>query len=148
MEDSDFRVSGRVNAFRNNAWHPDAGAVVLFLPESPEQSSREDPATITPQNFQPLENPTIDAVRLAGGHIVRSNSDGDFELFVEPGKYHLITVSNAKASDRQQKLQREQVATLSQFFLPVENLIERQDYVWKKVDVSIKDIDVGIIEFR
>ena len=127
---------------------PDAGAVVLLLPDSPTDSDRQDPSTITPQDFQPLENPTIDSIRQAGGQVVRSNSDGAFELFVTPGKYSLVLISNARSSENAQQLNREQVVTLSQFFLPVENLIVRQEYYWQTIDVSVKDVDVGEIEFR
>ena len=147
-QQTDFRVSGTISYVARDTSLPDSGAVVLMLPESPKISGRQDPSTITPQNFQPLENPTIDTIRNVGGQVVRANIDGKFEFFSPPGKYQLLVVSNAKADVQRQSLSREQVAFLSQYFLPVESLIVNQDFFWKKINVTIKDVSVDNIEFR
>ena len=145
---TELRVSGTIKFRANDAWHADAGAVVLILPVSPQEVARQNPSTLTPQFFEPLENPAIASVRAAGGDVVRANLEGKFELFVRAGKYELVVISNGKSDERQQQLSREQVASLSQFFLPVENLIGKRRFDWRSVSLSTTDIEVGEIKFE
>ena len=145
---SDLRITGTVNFRVNDSWHADAGAIVLILPESPRGVARQDPATLTPQLFKPLENPAIESVRGAGGDVVRANLEGNFELFAQADKYALVVISNDKSDDQQQQLSREQVALLSQYFLPVENLIGMQHYHWQTVQLVDENVDAGKIQFE
>lgn len=139
--DTDVRVFGTVAKMLDGQQAPAAGAVVLLLPDQPLNISRQDPTTIRPDSFQPLENPTIDSIRATGGSVVRSNIDGKFELFARPGSYNLLIISKTSSSS-QQKLNKQQVATISQYFLPVEKLIQNQHYYWQTIRVGETDVEI------
>ena len=115
---------------------PDAGAVVLLLPDPPSELRRQDPSLIHPSSFEPLENPTIDWIRKLGGTVVRTNIDGVFEIFSKPGTYNLLVISKAATTGDEAKLSKKQVASISQYFLPVEKLIDRQQFFWKTLSID------------
>lgn len=127
---------------------PDAGAVVVLLPKSPADIVRQSPEIIRPESFEPLENPTLDFIRSQGGSVIRANIDGKFELFAKPGIYNLLVISKAKTDRDDQKLSREQVAALSQYFLPVEKLVQRNQYFWKELSIADSPIVLSDIEFN
>lgn len=143
FDGGEVRVFGTVAKTDEGQQVPDTGAVVLLLPDSPVSISRQDPTTIRPDSFEPLENPTIDAIRAQGGSVVRSNIDGKFELFARPGVYNLLIISKTTGNTRQ-KLSKEQVATISQYFLPVEKLIQDQQFYWQPI--RVKDIAIEITD--
>ena len=140
-------VAGLVAFKRKSAVVPESGAVVLLLPQIPKVISRQSPDTIRPQSFEPLENPTIDYVRSQGGSVVRTNADGRFEIFARPGSYFLIVISKNVAAEEDQKLSREQVAGLSQYFIPVEGLIRKQRFYWELVEVGDSPVRRDDIQF-
>ncbi len=129
-------VSGMVSVVMRGNRVADAGAVILLLPVNPIAVTRQSPDTIRPDRFEPLENPTIDYIHSQGGAVVRANADGRFELFAKPNKYFLVVISNSIAAESDQKLSRQQVAGLSQYFLPVENLIRAQAFYWEEIDLA------------
>jgi len=138
---TDVRVFGTVANELDGRQTPDAGAVVVLLPDQPPNISRQDPTTIRPDSFQPLENPTIDSIRAAGGSVVRSNIDGKFEVFARPGSYNLLIISKS-GSESPQKLTKQQVASISQYFLPVEKLIQNQNFYWQPIRVGETDVEI------
>ena len=139
--DSDVRVFGTVAKMRDGQQAPDAGAVILLLPDQPLNISRQDPTTVRPDSFEPLENPTIDSIRAQGGSVVRSNIDGKFEVFARAGNYNLLIISKTSSESRQ-KLSKEQVASISQYFIPVEKLIQNQHYYWQPIRVGESDVEI------
>lgn len=114
---------------------PDAGSVVYLLPDPPSRISRQSPAHVRPHDFQPLENEAIEWISSQGGSVVRVNRDGRFQLYAEPGNYHLLVVSKA-VGGTSPGLDRHQRATLSQFFFSVELLIGDQRDIWKELAVE------------
>ena len=144
---SEQSISGFVAWIRSGVALPDAGAVVMLLPQTPADIARQSPETIRPENFEPLENPTIEFVRSQGGSIVRTNIDGKFQVYAKPGDYRLLVISKAKTDRTDQKLSRQQVASLSQYFLPVEKLVQGNQYHWQNIQVESSPITLSDIEF-
>ena len=143
---SEFSVSGIASYSKSGVSLPDAGAVVMLLPETPAEVSRQSPDTVRPENFEPLENPVIDFVAQQGGTIVRTNSAGKFEIFAKSGSYFLLLISNSISERSSDKMSREQVAALSQYFLPVENLIRDNAYSWTKIQVNDEPMLLGDVK--
>lgn len=130
-----FRQAGRE--------FPDAGSVVFLLPDPPREIERQDPESVRPHNFEPLENPAIDWITGVGGSVVRINAEGRFEVFAAPGNYSLLIISKAKQQSDETVMSKEQVAAISQYFLPVEKLVQKQAWFWKNFEV-IGDEEVAI----
>ena len=147
VSNESFSVTGTVRLGDSFDSPPDAGAVVIFLPTPPPDLVRQDPTLIRPTSFVPLENPTIDWIRSMGGTVVRSNIDGNFEVFGKPGAYTLLVISNTRSNATDAKLSKKQVATISQYFLPVDQLIEKQDFFWKTMRLE-KDVLLEPIVFN
>ena len=133
IENDLVSISGRVIT---DAAVPDAGAVILLLPDPPSEFKRQDPTLVHPSSFEPLENPTIDWIRQQGGTVVRANIDGVFEVFCKPGTYNFLVISKSETSGQSAKLSKKQVASISQYFLPVEKLIDRQRFYWKTLSIE------------
>jgi hypothetical protein len=138
--DQEYRVNGRVVLSENLA---EPGAVILLLPDPPSAISRQNPSTITPTNFEPLENPTIDWIGKQGGTVVRSNINGEFEIYARGGNYVLLVISTNK-SPQSHQLTKKQIAALSQYFLPVEKLISKNMFWWQTIQLD-SDFDLGPI---
>ena len=144
--DMEFLVTGTVQRAFDEGRQPNAGAVVLLLPDPPAEIVRQDPTTIRPDSFEPLENPTINWVQSQGGSVVRANIDGKFELFARPGVYNLLVISKTR-NEPDKKLTKKQVAAISQYFIPVEKLIDGQDFYWRPIAVKDQSMAVDEIVF-
>jgi hypothetical protein len=141
-------VRGNVSFKHQGQSYPDAGAVAILMPDSVTDINRFDPTTIRPGSFEPLENPLIEWLRQQGGDVVRTNIRGDFEVFAQPGKYQLLVISKSAETIQDAELSRDQVATLSQFFLPVEKLIENKRFDWRSISIASKPTIIPDIEFQ
>ena len=114
-------VSGKVVYEEDGALLPDAGAVVLMISSTDRPSERLNPSSILPHSFVPLENGVFNTIHKFGGAIVRTDKAGKFNIVVDsPAKYELIVISkNKKGSD---SLSKRQLAALSSYFMPIENI--------------------------
>ena len=78
--------------------------------------------------------------------MVRANIDGKFELFARPGVYNLLVISKTR-NEPDKKLTKKQVAAISQYFIPVEKLIDGQDFYWRPIAVKDQSMAVDEIVF-
>lgn len=140
------RVKGHVSIEHNGATIPDQGSVVIFLPVDVENVQRQPPETLHPSNFQPLNNPAIEMIHAIGGAVVRANESGQFEFYVDsPRAFDLLVVSTKEG---RKDLSKTEMAGISKFFLPVENLLKDNKFVWKRISTSGKEFNLGRIDIR
>jgi hypothetical protein len=100
--------------------HTDPPSVALLLPVARGDRPRMDPQSLLPGSFQAIDNPVIDSIHESGGAVSRVSKQG-VTLTVESDRSYWLVIlfpsSAGKAS-----LTREEVAGLSQYFLPIETL--------------------------
>lgn len=100
---------------------PDRGAVVLILPADKNPERRLNPKLVHPESFEPLDNDVIDTIHELGGAVVRANASGEFNVTIDsPARYEVVVISRNDSSD--QLLSRKEMATLSTWFMPVEDV--------------------------
>jgi hypothetical protein len=142
------RVRGEVVFEIGNRYQPDAGAVVMLLPKSVAVDQRQRAEPIHPLQFQPLDNPAIDMVHRLGGAIVRADTNGRFDVYVKvPGSYSLLVVSKNRANAKTLELSRSQMATLSTFFIPVEDLLGDRAYYWDDLKLNQSEYKAPTVTF-
>ncbi|MEM9413409.1 MAG: hypothetical protein AAGA30_20035 [Planctomycetota bacterium] len=145
---TEFQLTGTINFTDRNRMIPDAGAVIVLLPQKPYRISRQDPSSIHPDQFEPLENSTIDWVRKQGGEVLRANVDGFFEIYAKRNRYFLIVVSKrTNQKENGSTLSKQQISALAQYFLPVEKLVEDKKFAWREVEISQDDVEIAPIQF-
>jgi hypothetical protein len=98
----------------------DPPSVAMLLPIDRGNRPRLDPQSLFPGTFQAIDNPVIDSIHESGGAISRV-SQKVVTLTVESDRSYWLVIlfpdSTGKAT-----LDREEVAGLSQYFLPIESL--------------------------
>lgn len=117
----DCEISGKVVYTSDGRRLADQGAVVMILPLGKTPERRLNPGSIHPESFDPTENEVIASVVELGGAVVRTNANGEFNVDVDsPGKYSIVVVS--KQSTDRGGLEKKQMAALSTYFMPVEEV--------------------------
>ena len=140
------RVTGQVTAERGGSSIPDSGSVVVLLPVEVQNVQRIPPADLHPAAFKPLNNPAIEKIHEMGGAIVRANESGEFEFYVDaPKSFDLLVISTMKGRD---DLSKAEMAGIGKFFLPVEDLLGDNKFVWKRVSTSGTQTNLGRINFQ
>ena len=144
----DCRITGVVTFKSEGPDLADVGAVVVFFPRGSTPEKRQAPGLIMPETFVALDNPTIEAIYNAGGTVVRTDSDGKFDVLVDQGReFRLLVLSkNRRAKGRQ--LEEQQSTTLELWFAPAEKLIRDNDFQWQDVNASSEEVDVGVVAFE
>ena len=140
-ETESFKLTGNVKLASGV---PDSGAVVIVLPTTAKPEPRPEADPLHPDNFEPIDNPSLDQIREFGGDVVRANRTGEFEFELEgPAEYYVLVVSKAQTR-RGDRLDKEVSAKLGRYFLPYEPLIDGKKIQWTKVrmtsDRSLKTI--------
>ena len=124
----------------------DGGAVVLILPLGQNPEQRLNPQSIHPDSFRPIDNEVIETIVALGGAVVRTNRDGTFNVEVNsPAKYSVVVVSNGSSSI--DELTKKQMAALSTYFMPVENVRDGKSVFVKAVRLDSTRLNLGEIEF-
>ena len=117
----DCRLSGNVVYESGNRNLPDSGAVVLILPLDKSPERRLNPKSIHPDAFDATDNDVIDSILELGGAVIRTDQNGAFNVEVDsPAKYSVIVIS--KHSPENSSLTKKQMAALSTYFMPVEDV--------------------------
>lgn len=111
----------RIELTRNETPAP----VAMLLPLDWQGSKKFDPKLILPESFQPLNNPTIDGIVQAGGAISRVPQSGITLSVAADASYWLIVLY--PSSNNPAQLDRQQTASLSQYFLPLDDLTKSGD---------------------
>ena len=146
-ENFECELSGSVLVRKDGSTTADEGAVVMVLPVDAQPNPRPDPETLRPDDFEPLENPSIKAIESFGGRVVRIGREGRFQLpLAAPGAYYVLVISKSKRREIRE-LTKQQVADVGQFFFPVEDLVERKDFRWTRVNLRSESHQLKTITF-
>jgi len=150
-ETFDCQISGTVQYKKNGKFVPDAGAIVFLLPRDRQPAERAPANLVSPSEFQPLQNPGIDAVHQLGGAIGRVNEAGDFHFIVDGShkgiEYFVLVVSGNPSQSTAKKMTKQQVAAISTFFLPVERVLEGHPFHWSSVVARRPQQQLPAIQF-
>lgn len=139
----DCAVTGRV------LWEgePDRGAVVYILPLGKTTESRLNPRSLHPDAFDAVENEVIEMIVGMGGAVVRTDRNGEFDVDVDsPARYSVVVVSKNSPSSAQ--LGKKQMAALSTFFMPVNELREDKSVYVQAIQLNSTKKNLGNIEFN
>lgn len=131
---SDCSVSGLV-AMRGTL-QGDAEAVVTFLPVDAQVHVRLDPEPIAPATFRPLQNPVIDQISLWGGAVLRTDTEGRFQVNLDAGKrYWMFVISKHVPRAEPLQLSRQEMAAVAKHFVPVEALFRDRAFSIRMVEL-------------
>ncbi len=116
--------------------------VAMLLPTDAMLRQKLSPASILPQTFQPLNNPTIDGIIAEGGAISRVPDSGTSLSVTAHRSYWLVVLypTSTKSSD----LTRQQTAGLSQYFLPLDELTRAGDIHLELIRIDEKPLRIKV----
>ncbi|MFK7768129.1 MAG: hypothetical protein AB8B55_12975 [Mariniblastus sp.] len=148
----DSRVQGSVAYREDGDLRADEGAVVFFLPTDKKPDERSPGDCVNPGNFKALDNAGIDRIHDLGGAVVRADEYGQFDVIIDAKygdgqSYYLLIVSNSKRGEDTEPMQKEQVASIGTFFIPVEDVVEDRSYYWRRITVDSEKLHLPEIEF-
>ena len=148
----DCRVKGSVAYREDGDLRADEGAVVFLLPTDKKPDERSPGDCVNPGNFKALDNAGIDRIHDLGGAVVRADDNGIFDVIVDAKygdgqSYYLLIVSNNKRGEDTEPMQKEQVASIGTFFIPVEDVVEDRSYYWRRITIDSEAVHLPEIEF-
>ncbi len=116
----DCRVAGQVEYRQNGELRPDEGAVVFLLPKSEKPDERAAAYPVSPEGFEPLDNPGIEILHQLGGAVVRTDEQGKFDVLIDGNAgrgigYHFLVVSRHQTRAESESLSKQQVAAIGTF---------------------------------
>jgi hypothetical protein len=142
----DCAVSGTVTFDRQGARVYDPEAVVLILPIDKTPERRLNPTSIHPDSFDATDNDVIQEILKLGGAVVRTNKNGGFNVEVDsPGRYNVVVIS--KSSSDSKSLSKKQMAALSTYFMPVNDIRSGKAVFAQSVRLDSTRKKIGKIEF-
>lgn len=148
----DCRVLGSV-AYRDQGdLLADEGAVVFLLPCDRKPDGRAQGSLVSPESFKVLDNPAIDTIHQLGGAVVRADENGQFDVLIDAAygdgvDYYLLIISKNVRGVETEAMTKEQIAGISTFFIPVEDVVEDRSYRWMKITADGERIDLPEYEF-
>ncbi len=141
-------VTGTVWA-NDQAQQPDPEAVVIFLPIDTTVHVRFDPEPIAPLSFRPLQNPVIDQISAWGGGVVRTDERGQFHVPLDAGRrYWLVIVSKNKERGGPLQLNRQEMAAVAKYFLPIEALFRDRAFVIRMVEPRGETMEIPHVRWN
>ncbi len=146
LNDSETVVRGSVAFRKNGNAEVDTGAVVLLLPVGNYPDPRPEPDSLVPEQFVPLDNPAIEAIRDLGGAVVRVDRIGGFQTRLRSGSYWLLVLSRHQRVDKPE-IEKQIRADLGDYFFPVENLIGNRAYHWQKIRLTGGEQELSRVSF-
>lgn len=116
----------------------DRGAVVIAIPDNFEPPQKLAGDKFGPQKPVPSrDSEVVRTIEEWSGGYARTNDTGEFELYLFPGKYHLLFVSGqAKRRAVAEPKLRDDLAAIGQFFSVPEEIIGPQRYHWTLEELS------------
>jgi hypothetical protein len=132
-------ISGRLQWTGTTGALADKGAVVIALPLDLETQNKLPGASLGPDKPVPQQgDPLIRAIEDWGGDYTRTNDVGEFELFLVPGRYHILSVSHQ--SDRLSNVEpdRDDLAAIGKYFTAPHEIIGLHRYHW-----TTKELEEG-----
>ncbi len=120
----------------------------MLLPQSVDVPQRQNAELVNPKTFQPLDNPAIDMIHRLGGAVVRADGHGRFEIIVDsPAQFNLLVISKHQAKIGFEELDKAQMAGMSTYFIPVEQLLGDRAFVWRAVSTDGDRLELSSIHF-
>ncbi len=148
----DCRVTGSVAYRVDGDLRADEGAEIMLLPKDKKPESRAPGSSVNPATFKPLDNEAIDRIHQLGGAVVRADENGQFDVIVDANYgnglvYYLVIVSKNQRGVDTERMTKEQSASISTYFIPVEDVVEDRSFHWMKVYAESETLVLPEIEF-
>lgn len=142
------RVIGKVSERSDNQTSPDAGAMVILLPKDRYPDPRPLVSQLTPEYGIDPDSPDQQLIREIGGAITDVSDNGSFEVVVpSPRDYYLLVISKNKTRPRNERLTKEQRATMGGYFLPVDELVTDREFLWREMRITGSSEEIEPIQF-
>lgn len=124
------KVQGTISYASGVQTLPDAGAVVMFLPETKNPGRRLTAHGLRPEDPLP-EAPLVGAeeLRNMGGAYARADAQGRFELqLADPGTYFVLVLSGNASRQAGQDIQTQDLVRISRFVDSASDLLADSRY--------------------
>ncbi len=142
----DCSISGTVLWSSDEEEIADDGAVIFILPLGKTPERRLNPRSVHPDAFDAINNEVIEMIVGMGGAVVRTNRNGEFSVDVNsPARYSVVVVS--KHSDNKKSLNKKQMAALSTYFMPAEEVRKNKSIFVQSVQLDSTRKSFGEIKF-
>ncbi len=123
--------------------------IAILLPATGKTKERLDPSYVLPKLIDPLNNPAIESIQALGGDVARLSAQGDANLTVNGNqKYWLVVISQGKNTGYSRQPNRQELAGLSQYFLPAEGLFRTGPSHLQLLDLKQDRIELPTIELE
>lgn len=140
-------ISGAVYFDRGHERVADNGAVVILLPVDSRPRVRPDATGLRPDRFEAIRNEAIDEIRALGGCIVRADQDGNYQAELDNSKsYWWLVISRNQRADND-SIGKQTRAEMGTYFLPIEDLLGDQAFMWHKVRLSGNRQKMDVVTF-
>jgi hypothetical protein len=125
-------LAGNITAERNGQSEPDAGAVIMALPEGKAPPKKFSARGLRPHDpDDPVADEAMKKLHDLGGDCVRTDEQGNYNLVVpQAGRYHLLIISRKSVRSKNEPIDPSDINQMSQYFEVVPDLIGQSDYVW------------------
>jgi len=125
-------------ASRSGAHVPDAGAVVIVVPQDKRLADKAPIEGLRPEDPMPAADlPSLSRIRSIGGDYTRADDQGYFKLRVpDTGDYFLLVVSRQTQRKASERLEPVHLAQIGRYFLPAPDLIGDHKYRWRAETVK------------
>lgn len=132
-----YRINGTVLVSGEGQDQFDEGAVVVLLPADEKPDPRPEGDILNPDEFEPIDNPSIDLIRRMGGDVIRCSRDGEFETEL-PGRreYFVLVISKSQQRSGNSEVPKKTAAELGRYFLPYDDLLGDHAYSWTRVKLN------------
>jgi hypothetical protein len=117
---------------------PDAGAVVLIVPQNAKPDERAGVQGLGPNDPPPTASDRpVTALRSIGGDYTRADIDGRYRLHVpDRGEYFVLFLSRTAKREQNEPLDNMEMAELGRYVLPATDLIGTNRYRWMRERVK------------
>ncbi len=140
-------VSGAVYYDRGQERRADFGAVVMLLPVDATPRQRPETSGLRPNSFTPVRNNAIEQIRGMGGCVVRADQDGKFQAELQNNRSYWLLVISKNQTANNESIGKQTRAELGTYFLPIESLLESQDFMWHKVRIAGSRQTLQVVTF-
>lgn len=124
------KVNGTISYASGAKTTPDAGAVVIFLPQTKDPGRRVSPVGLRPD--EPLPDAPLgsaEELRSMGGAYTRADEFGRFEVHLaDPGTYFVLVLSNHARRKAGQDINSQDLVRISRFVENASDLLAESRY--------------------
>ena len=143
VDDNTPRVIRGTLTFKDdtNRDQPDAGSVVIMLPQDsrPAAGEKVDALGLRPDDPEPDPgtHPGLQQISVLGGAYTRTNADGEFRVQLpRRGTYFLLIISGNTVRSGGEDLDKEHLAQMGRYFVPATELIGQNRFRWSEERVG------------